>query len=126
MRARLGDPRALAEEWRERTELELAPWYRGCVESDRVRIAAMDAHRAGRRPDPPRDESAVLRAALFAAMPHDPDAYRAGLEIVGCLAYPEEVFARPGFAERVLSIAGERDGPPPMGPGRDELLRLLA
>jgi 2-polyprenyl-6-methoxyphenol hydroxylase-like FAD-dependent oxidoreductase len=126
VRARLDDPRALAEEWRERTECELVPWYRGCVASDRARVAEMEAHRAGRAPEPPDDPGAALRTALFAAMPYDADVYRAGMEIIGCLAQPQDVLARPGLAERVLAIADDLGGAPPMGPGRDELLRLVA
>ncbi len=126
LRAGVDDPRALAEEWRERTEHQLGPWYRGCLASDRVRVAEMDAHRAGREPEPPGDKAAVLRSALFAAMPYDADAYRAGMEIIGCLAHAEDVLARPGFADHVVAIAGGLDGAPPMGPGRDELLRLVA
>jgi 2-polyprenyl-6-methoxyphenol hydroxylase-like FAD-dependent oxidoreductase len=126
VRARLDDPRALAEEWRERTAVELAPFYRECVASDRARVSEMAAHRAGREPDRPADRRAAVRAALFAAMPHDADAFRAGMEIIGCLARAEDVLARPGLAERVLAIADGRNGAPPLGPGRDELLRLVA
>jgi 2-polyprenyl-6-methoxyphenol hydroxylase-like FAD-dependent oxidoreductase len=126
VRERLGDRRALAAEWRERTERELAPWYRECIEADRVRLADMEAHRAGRTPDPPSDPAAQLRAALFAAMPHDADAFRAGMEVIGCLATPAEVLARPGFADHVRAVAAGRDAPAPVGPGRDELLRLIA
>ena len=46
-------------------------------------------------------------------MAHDADVFRAGLEIVGCLALPQEVFARPGLAERVLGAAGEEVGRSP-------------
>ena len=31
----------------------------------------------------------------------DADVFRGAMEIIGCLALPQEVFARPGFAERV-------------------------
>ncbi len=109
--------------FRERTARELEPFYRVCVASDRVRLAEMDAHRAGRAPDPPADRGAVLRAALFAAMGRDADAFRGGLEIIGCLAQPEEVLARPGMAERVMAL---RDEPAAPGPARDEVLRLVA
>jgi 2-polyprenyl-6-methoxyphenol hydroxylase-like FAD-dependent oxidoreductase len=126
VREQLGDPRGLAAEWRERTERELAPWYRECVEADRVRLAEMEAHRSGREPDAPSGRVAELRAALFAAMPHDADAFRAGMEVIGCLATPREVLARPGFAERVLAVARSRGAAAPMGPDRDELLRLAA
>lgn len=126
VRERLDEPRALAAEWRERTERELAPWYRECVESDRARLGDMDAHRSGREPEAPRDPDAVLRAALFAAMPHDADAFRAGMEIIGCLAPPEEVLSRPGFADHVRAVAAGRVPAGTMGPDRDELLRLVA
>jgi hypothetical protein len=42
-------------------------------------------------------------------MLHDPDVFRAGLEIMGCLTLPHEVFARPGLTDRVLEIARDHD-----------------
>jgi 2-polyprenyl-6-methoxyphenol hydroxylase-like FAD-dependent oxidoreductase len=126
VRARLHDARGLAEEWRERTERELAPFYRAAVESDRLRLADMEAYRAGREPDPPSAPAAALGRALFAAMPYDADVFRAGLEIIGCLAQPEEVLARPGFADHGRAVARRAGAAPPMGPGRDEVLRLVA
>jgi 2-polyprenyl-6-methoxyphenol hydroxylase-like FAD-dependent oxidoreductase len=54
VRTRLDDPRALADAWRERTERELASWYRGSVASDRARVAEMNAHREGRTGRPRR------------------------------------------------------------------------
>jgi len=79
-----------------------------------------------RTPEPPSDVAGVMRAALFAAMPLDADVFRAGLEIIGCLALPQEVFARPGFADRVLALAEAADGAPAWGPDREALLRLVA
>ena len=62
--------------------------------------------------------------ALPSAMSRDADVFRAGLEILACLALPQEVFARPGLAQKVLENAG--DGPPsPMGPDRRQLLALM-
>ena len=57
---------------------------------------------------------------------HDPDVYRALMEIVTCLALPQEVLARPGMQERLERFA---DAPPPRptpGPDRARLLELLA
>jgi hypothetical protein len=59
-------------------------------------------------------------------MPHDADAFRAGMEIIGCLAPPEEVLSRPGFADHVRAVAAGRVPAGTMGPDRDELLRLVA
>jgi hypothetical protein len=57
-------------------------------------------------------------------MSRDPDIFRAGIEIVACLALPREVFSRPGFAERVLELAAGAT-PTPLGPDREELLTVL-
>ena len=65
-------------------------------------------------------------AALVRAMPHDADIFRAFLEMGSCLTLPSVLFARPGFADRVLEVARQSDTPPPSGPTRDELLRLIA
>jgi 2-polyprenyl-6-methoxyphenol hydroxylase-like FAD-dependent oxidoreductase len=113
----------LADPWRERTARELEPFYRACVASDRVRLAEMEAYREGREPAPPADHDAVLRAALFGAMRADADAFRAGLEIIGCLAHEHEVLARPGLVARVMAL---RSAAPPPPVARDELLRLVA
>jgi 2-polyprenyl-6-methoxyphenol hydroxylase-like FAD-dependent oxidoreductase len=103
------------------TEAELAPWYQATVAADRARLAQIDALRTGVTPTRPANPVA---AALPAAMANDPDVFRAGLEIIACLALPQEVFARPGLAEKVLENTG--DGPPPQwGPDRQELLSLL-
>jgi 2-polyprenyl-6-methoxyphenol hydroxylase-like FAD-dependent oxidoreductase len=120
------DPRGLREAWRDATESELTPWHRATVAGDRARLAEIDAARNGHAPAPPTQPADVLRAALFAAMPQDADVYRAGLEIIGCLALPQEVFARPGFADRVLALAAASNGAPQWGPDRESLLRLVA
>ena len=57
----------------------------------------MDALRTG-APLPPPD---ALRAAFGSAIARDADVYRAALDISNCLALPQDVFARPGLAERV-------------------------
>jgi flavin-dependent dehydrogenase len=103
------------------TELELAPWYHATVAADRTRLAEVDALRLGLAPPPAANP---LVDALPSAMARDPEVFRAGLEILACLALPQEVFARPGLAQKVLENAG--DGPrPAMGPDRQQLLTLL-
>jgi hypothetical protein len=59
------------------------------------------------------------------AMSRDADAFRAGMEIAGCLALPQEVFARPGLAERVLEATGGEVASLP-GPTRAQVLELVA
>ena len=57
----------------------------------------MEAHRAGREPDPPGDRPPRCARALFAAMPYDADVYRAGMEIIGCLAHAGGGARAPGL-----------------------------
>jgi 2-polyprenyl-6-methoxyphenol hydroxylase-like FAD-dependent oxidoreductase len=125
VRAHVGDPAALAEAWDAETEAELTPWYRATVVVDRARLAEIDALREGREPPAPEDPVGRVRAALPAAMRQDPDVFRAGYEIVACLTLPQDVFARPGLAGRVLDLASMA-AIPVLGPDRGELLRLVA
>jgi 2-polyprenyl-6-methoxyphenol hydroxylase-like FAD-dependent oxidoreductase len=126
VREHVDDPREFAAAWRAATEEEVGPWYRATVAVDRARLAEIEAIRAGREPEPPRDAAGAVRAALPRAMGHDPDVFRAGMEIINCLTLPQDVFARPGLAQRVLELAADADGAPPIGPDREELLRLVA
>ena len=62
---------------------------------------------------------------VFAALPYDPDVFRGMMETVMCLAFPQEVLARPGFMDKVEAQSGKPVVVPP-GPDRAELLALLA
>jgi hypothetical protein len=62
---------------------------------------------------------------MTAAM-HDPDVFRGLLEIITCLAQPQQVMARPGMAQRVARFADAPPPPPTPGPDRAGLLALLA
>ena len=125
-RTELDDPKAFAAAWDAATERDLAPWYRATVAVDRARLAEIEALRAGRERPQPVELPAVLGAALIRAMPHDADIFRAFMDMASCLTLPSALFARPGFADRVLEVARQSDAPPPSGPTRDELLRLIA
>ena len=94
---------------------------------DRARLAEIDAIRSGAEPPAPApdDVAARVRAALPLAMSRDADVFRAGLEIASCLALPQEVFARPGLAQRVLEAAGGEVASLP-GPDRAQVLELVA
>jgi 2-polyprenyl-6-methoxyphenol hydroxylase-like FAD-dependent oxidoreductase len=125
VREQLGDAHAFAEAWDAVTESEFTPWYRATVATDRARLAEIDALRSGETPAAPADPAAAARARLPLAATRDPDVFRAFLEVVGCLTHPAEVFARPGFPEHVLELAGSAPPAPPPGPTRAELLELL-
>jgi 2-polyprenyl-6-methoxyphenol hydroxylase-like FAD-dependent oxidoreductase len=120
------DPRGFADAWRAATEERMGPWYRATVAGDRARLAEMEAIRASRVPEPPADSAGVLRAALTRAMGRDADVFRAGMEIISCLALPQDVLARPGMADRVIELAGHVNGAPSWGPAREEVLALVA
>ena len=124
-RAHLDDPREFAEVWDAVTDAELTPWYRENLEEDRVRIAEMEALRRGLEPGAPRSGRAALTRALFAAVPHDPDVFRAFLASRSCLTSLREAFANAEFVEHVRRLASGRHRPPPAGPDRTQLLRLL-
>jgi 2-polyprenyl-6-methoxyphenol hydroxylase-like FAD-dependent oxidoreductase len=119
------DPRAFALAWDELTERELTPWYRATIAVDRARRAEIEAIRTGAPVPAPDTPAATVRAALPQAMGRDPDVFRAGMEIMACLTLPQDVFARPGLAQRVLELSQNGDGAPQYGPERDELLKLL-
>ncbi|MGY1695137.1 NAD(P)/FAD-dependent oxidoreductase [Geodermatophilus sp. SYSU D00814] len=127
VRQHLGDPEEFAAAWDADTEARLTPWYRATVAVDRARLADMDAAREGRPPPspPPPPAPAALGPALVRAMAFDAEVYRAFMEVVDCLTLPAELFTRPGFADRVLQVAGEHEHPPPAGPTRERLLELV-
>ena len=118
----LDDPVAFAELWDARTEEVVSPFYRNQIASDRVRLAQMRA--IGEGLEPPRDDSLMARFAAVA--PRDPDLFRNFLEMVQCLALPQEVLRRPGVEEKLESLAAEAEPGPLPGPDRDQLLAILA
>jgi 2-polyprenyl-6-methoxyphenol hydroxylase-like FAD-dependent oxidoreductase len=125
LREHEGGSAAFAAAWDEVTEREMAPWYEATVSADRARMEQLRAARDGGPYVVPADPASRLRAALPLAMGVDADAFRAGMEIVGCLALPSEVFARPGMAERVTKAAASRGDFRLPGPGRAELLDIV-
>jgi 2-polyprenyl-6-methoxyphenol hydroxylase-like FAD-dependent oxidoreductase len=125
-RTDLDDAHGFALAWDRATEADLTPWYRATVAIDRARLAEIEAIRAGTERPRPTEPAAVLGAALGRAMAHDPEIFRAFMEIVGCLTLPGAVLARPGFADRVRDVAARHEAAPAPGPTREELLRLIA
>ncbi len=119
------DPPGFAEAWDAVTEAELTPWYRDTVGEDRARVREMQAIRDGRAPAPAQTDGELLRAALLAAVPHDPELFRAFMESRSSIATLAEVLARPGIAERIHEVAAGRERPPPAGPDREQLLAML-
>jgi hypothetical protein len=46
--------------------------------------------------------------------------------MLACLALPEEIFARPGFIERVQTLAAQHEAPRALGPSREPLAALVS
>jgi 2-polyprenyl-6-methoxyphenol hydroxylase-like FAD-dependent oxidoreductase len=117
----IDDPVALALAFDALTEVRAAPFVWSQFAADKARIAEMDARREGREPPPPDPTQAALeRAAMY-----DPDMFRAMLEMRMCLATPPEVFARPGFSER-LDDFRETETLQLPGPTQADLVELLS
>ena len=59
-------------------------------------------------------------------MQHGVEVFCAFLEINSLLALPQDVFAGPGVADRIMEVAAAHPAVALPCPPRDELLRLLA
>ena len=91
---------------------------------DHHRLAEMQADAEGTRYEPEDPAWAGVRA-MGAASFADPDVFRARLDVVNLLASPTEVMARPGVAERVMTLSAGAPRYANPGPDRAELLALI-
>ena len=121
VRDHLDDSAGFARAWDEGTERQVAPYYRDQISADRLRLAEMAALRQGRPWAPP--DMPMTRLVNAAAW--DPDAFRAFLATVLCLALPRDVLARPDISDTLERI-GDKTPPPFPGPDRPRLLQLLS
>jgi 2-polyprenyl-6-methoxyphenol hydroxylase-like FAD-dependent oxidoreductase len=123
------NPYALAEEFHEITETEIAPWYWSQIADDRTRIAEITAARCGRQPPPPANELAQLIIDLRRFTRVDPDIARATLEYIGTLTPIQEIADRPDLRDKLTAVKqSTNDAPPPAipGPDRAQLLELIS
>jgi len=112
LRDRVADPYALAEEFHEITEREIAPWFWSQIAADRARIAEIEAVREGRQPPPPADELARLIGDVRRCVRADPDMARAWLEYIGTLTPIQEIANRPDFPDKLAALKqAARDTP---------------
>ncbi|MET0903552.1 MAG: FAD-dependent oxidoreductase [Acidimicrobiales bacterium] len=122
------------------TAREIEPWYRASVTQDRAQRA--EAHRLlleSRGEVPEVDESdpeevqrqfmrSVLREGLLPALRTDATVFRAFLRGFNLLSSPDAIMEDPEVMAKVLEAyqsREEREPEPPLGPDRDELLKLI-
>jgi hypothetical protein len=122
----LGDPVTLALEHDQMTQARVTPWYQNTVRFDRARREEIDASIEGRPSPEPPGPRAQFQQAFGVAMLYDPDVFRGMMEFISMMALPEQVFARPGFADRVVAVADGHEAFTPPGPSRLDLLKALA
>jgi 2-polyprenyl-6-methoxyphenol hydroxylase-like FAD-dependent oxidoreductase len=120
VRRHMDDPAALALSYDAETERQLTPFYRNQIAADRVRTAEINALLEGSAPAPPNSPMMQFIAAAF----HDADVFRAFMETVLCLAFPQDVVARPDVAAKIAKFEGQI---PPASPSisHEGLLALL-
>jgi 2-polyprenyl-6-methoxyphenol hydroxylase-like FAD-dependent oxidoreductase len=116
----------LAEAFDRVTEETLTPWYRDQMSRDAQRAAEVRRIIDGRAPAPPADDPASqMQRAVLAAADTDPEVARGFLDVMSCLALPNEVMSRPGLRERAAAYIGV-ESPEMPGPTRAELLSLVS
>ena len=126
VRAEIADPARFALDWDARTEAHLMPWYRETVGEDRTRLREVEALRRGEAPPRGEGPAGAIAAALPAAIPNDPDIFRAFIETRACVTTLGDVMARPGMVERILALGEQHEPVRPPGPDREQLLALLS
>jgi len=121
VRGHLDDPGRFALAWDAITEERVAPFYWNQIAEDRVRVARMLAIRDGQDPPAPSPQFLAFQSALMS----DADVFRGALEMASCLAFPQEVMARPLIRERIEQVTVPDEPMRLPAPRRSELLQLL-
>lgn len=132
------DPEKLVRRFDEVTAAAVEPLYRATLWFDRGRLAELAADAAGDGggaaaggaaagggPGPAGDPRWAAGKALFAASLADQDVAREYLAVSMLLTTAEEVFTRPGMAERVMRLGAGAARYPLPGPDRRELLAAI-
>ena len=114
-----------AQAFHQMTADRVEPWYRWTLRGDRHRLAEVEAGIDG-RPYAPCDPDYEREMELQRVAMADPECLRAFLQMRLVLEHPDDVWKRPGLAERVDELAAERADSPPLGPDRAGLLAVLA
>ncbi len=117
-------PLGLAAAWNEVTAKTVEPWYRATLFYDRHRLGEVHAAIAG-EPYDPDDPAWTLTKALDAASGRDGDCLRAALSVAAVMRTPDDLFAEPGFLDKVNELGGDYAEAPGFGPDREQLLAIV-
>jgi 2-polyprenyl-6-methoxyphenol hydroxylase-like FAD-dependent oxidoreductase len=120
----LDDPSAFALAWSEATESVVGPWYQETLWADRHRLGEIDAVLAG-RPYEPDDHRYELFKALGFGATVDPELLRLSVRNGLLLATLDEIVEQVG-ADRLLAVGGGWREAPPVGPDRNELVKVVS
>lgn len=118
-------PVELAVAWNEVTDQTVEPWYRATLSYDRHRLGEIHSIIRG-EPYDSKDPAWTNAKALDAASGRDGDCLRAVLSVAGVMRTPDEVFADPGFLEKVVELGGDYAEAPSLGPDRQQLLTIIS
>jgi len=132
------DPEKLVRRFDEVTVAAVEPLYRATLWLDRGRLAELAADAAadgaaaasggageGGAAGPAEDPRWAAAKALFAASLADQDVAREYLAVSMLLTTADEVFTKPGMAERVMRLGAGAARYPLPGPDRRELLAAI-
>ena len=122
-----GDPEAAAVTFADATRAEIEPWYDAAVAQDANDRQADEEDDVD--PDAPVGVASLMRHGLLPAARHDAHVFRAFMRGWNLLDPPGTMMRDPEVVTRVLAAwqeRGSRVPPPPLGPDRAELLRLVA
>lgn len=120
------DPSTAALAYAQATRTTIEPWYGAALAQDRHDRRPPDDDEDG---DGAVGVGSLMRHGLLPAARHDPVVFRAFMRTFNLLDPPDAVMSDPKVVLRVMAAwqdRGTRPPPPPLGPDRGELLRLVA
>jgi 2-polyprenyl-6-methoxyphenol hydroxylase-like FAD-dependent oxidoreductase len=118
-------PDAVARDWHDVTQKTVEPWYRATLSFDRHRLREIEAEIAGETYETD-DPSWEITQALQAGAMQDPEVFRAFLRIASLISLPEDILAEDGMFERVVAAGSSWRELQTPGPGREQLLEIVA
>lgn len=125
------DPVAGSRAFADATARELEPWYSASVAQDRQARQGLDVplDDDDEQPVDVATMRSIMRDGLLPAARTDPVVYRAFLRAFNLLDPPNAIMGNTDVLARVLAVWQQRESrepPPPLGPERDEMLRILS